>query len=143
MKVGFIGTGRMGSPMVENLLKAGHTVTVTDVRKEAAAKDVIFTSLPGPADVERVAAGEGGILMSAKPGAVYVDLSTNAPSVVRRLSAEFAEKGLAMLDGPVSGGEEGAIAGTLTVMVGGDEAAFKKVEPVLKGIGTTIYYCGG
>lgn len=162
MNIGFIGTGRMGSPMAANLLKAGHTLRVHDLNPEATAKlvtelgatyaatpaeackgaEVVFTSLPGPADVESVALRPDGVLAGLEPGAVYADLSTNAPTMVRKLHRAFADKGFAMLDAPVSGGEEGAIAGTLTVMVGGDKAVFDRVEPVLRAIGTTIYYCG-
>ncbi len=162
MNIGFVGVGTMGGPMATNLLKAGHTVTVHDARPAAAEKlakehgarfaatiadackgnSVVFTSLPGPADVEKVTLSPGGILECIEPGSVYIDLSTNAPSMVRKIHAEFAKKGIPMMDGPVSGGEEGAIAGTLSVMLGGEEPVFQKVEPVLKGIGTNLFYCG-
>ena len=162
MNIGFIGVGTMGGPMATNLIRAGHRVTVHDARPEAAQRlsaehgatfaptiadacqgnAVIFTSLPGPPDVERVALGPGGILESIQAGAIYVDLSTNAPSMVRKIHGEFAMKGFPMMDGPVSGGEEGAIAGTLSVMLGGEEAVYQQVEPALKGIGTNLFYCG-
>ena len=154
MNIGFIGVGTMGGPMATNLIRAGHRVTVHDARPEAAQRlsaehgatfaptiadacqgnAIIFTSLPGPPDVERVALGPGGILESIQAGAIYVDLSTNAPSMVRKIHGEFAMKGFPMMDGPVSGGEEGAIAGTLSVMLGGEEAVYQQVEPALKGI---------
>lgn len=163
MNIGFIGTGRMGAPMASNLIKAGHKLTVHDANPEATARlvtelgatyagtpaevcagaDFVFTSLPGPTDVESVVMRPDGVLAGLEGSAVYIDLSTNAPSMVRKLHKTFADKGFAMMDAPVSGGEEGAIAGTLTVMVGGDKAVFDRAEPVLKGLGRTIYYCGG
>src|SRR5918911_1307217 len=90
-----------------------------------------------------VAEGPDGLLESMRPGAVYVDLSSNSPSTVRRLCAAFAERGIAMLDAPVAGGVEGASAATLSVMVGGDHAAFDRVRPLLGAIGTKVFYCGG
>lgn len=161
MNIGFIGTGRMGNPMAGHLIKAGHSLAVHDARQAATdnlvaqgarwaaspadacrGAEVVFTSLPGPADVEKVATGPDGILGALEPGAVYLDLSTNAPSMVRKLNKTFADRGNAMLDAPVSGGEEGAIAGNLSVMVGGDQDVFNRVKPVLEAIGTSIFYCG-
>jgi 3-hydroxyisobutyrate dehydrogenase len=163
MQVGFIGLGHMGQHMARHVAEAGHDVAAHDLRPEAiselvqqtprarratsvaqAASDaeVVFTSLPGPPEVESVAAGPDGLLESMRPGAVYVDLSSNSPSTVRRLCAAFAERGIAMLDAPVAGGVEGARAGTLSVMVGGDRAAFDRVRPVLDAIGTRVFYCG-
>lgn len=162
MNVGFIGLGHMGQHMARHVAEAGHDVAAFDVRPEAIAEllktpgarratsvadaasstDVVFTSLPGPPEVEAVATGPDGLLDSMRGGAVYVDLSSNSPSLVRRLSATFAQRGLTMLDAPVSGGVEGANAGTLSIMVGGDRAAFERVEPILKAIGTKIFYCG-
>ncbi len=139
MKAGFIGTGNMGNPMAANLIKAGHQLTVHDLRREAATNllemgaewaatpkdavpgnEVVFTSLPVPRDVEAVLEGENGILEGASDGSLYVDLSTNSPTVVRRLHQVCAARGVTMLDAPVSGGVYGAAAGTLAVMVGGD-----------------------
>jgi 3-hydroxyisobutyrate dehydrogenase len=161
MRVGFIGLGHMGQHMARHVAQAGHEVAAFDVRPEAIAEltrhgarraasvadaataaDVVFTSLPGPPEVEAVATGPDGLLDAMPSGSVYVDLSSNSPSVVRRLSATFAERGIAMLDAPVAGGVEGADAGTLSVMVGGDRAAFDRIQAVLEAIGTKIFYCG-
>ena len=161
MKLGFIGTGNMGNPMAANLIKAGHQVTVHDLRREAATNllemganwadspketvpgsEVVFTSLPVPRDVEAVVLGENGILEGASSGQVFFDLSTNSPTMIRRLHDECAAKGVTLLDSPVSGGTYGAAAGTLAVMVGGDKATFERFKPVLEGIGTHVVYCG-
>jgi len=162
MQVGFIGLGHMGEHMARHVAEAGHNVAAFDLRPEAVANaaqtpstraaasvadaaseaDVVFTSLPGPPDVEAVALGPDGLLESMHAGAIYVDLTSNSPAVVRRLSAAFAERGIALLDAPVAGGVTGARDATLSVMVGGDRAAFDRVESVLKAIGTKIFYCG-
>ena len=161
MKVGFIGTGNMGNPMAANLVKAGHQVTVHDLRREAATNllemgarwvdspkeavpgnEVVFTSLPVPRDVEAVVLGENGILEGAGEGSIYIDLSTNSPTVIRRLHQICAEKGVIVLDAPVSGGVYGAAAATLAVMVGGDQAVFQRVKPTLDAIGSHVVYCG-
>jgi len=161
MKVGFIGTGNMGNPMAANLVKAGHQVTVHDLRREAATNllemgarwvdspkeavpgnEVVFTSLPVPRDVEAVVLGENGILEGAGEGTIYIDLSTNSPTVIRRLHQICAEKGVIVLDAPVSGGVYGAAEATLAVMVGGDQAVFQRVKPTLEAIGSHVVYCG-
>ena len=161
MKVGLVGTGNMGNPMARNLMKAGHQLVVNDLRKEVAQNlvdqgatwvdtprdiagqvDVIFTSLPLPRNVEQVALGEEGILAGAHTGMIYADLSTNSPTMIRRISARFAEKGIVCVDAPVSGGVYGAEAGTLAVMVGGDEDAYQRIKPALDAIGTHVVYCG-
>ena len=161
MKLGFIGTGNMGNPMAANLIKAGHQVTVHDLRREAATNllemgaewadspreavpgnEAVLTSLPVPRDVEAVVLGENGILEGAASGAVVFDLSTNSPTVVRRLNQVCAERGVALLDSPVSGGVYGAAAGTLAVMVGGDQSVFDRFEGVLGAIGSHVVYCG-
>ena len=161
MKLGFIGTGNMGNPMAANLIKAGHQLTVHDLRREAATNllemgadwadspreavpgsEVVFTSLPVPRDVEAVVLGENGILGGANSGQVFFDLSTNSPSMVRRLSEECAARGVTLLDSPVSGGTYGAVEGTLAVMVGGDKTVFEKYKSLLDGIGTHVVYCG-
>jgi 3-hydroxyisobutyrate dehydrogenase-like beta-hydroxyacid dehydrogenase len=98
--------------------------------------------LPGPPEVESVVSGPDGLLESMQPGSVYVDLSSNSPATVRKLSAAFAERGISMLDAPVAGGVTGAEAGTLSVMVGGDQATFERVRPVLSAIGTKLFFCG-
>ena len=158
MKVGFIGLGTMGGSIALNVRKGGYELTVYDLRREAAkphleagakwadspsalagASDVIFTSLPGPREAEAV----GDELLSAmRPGAAWFDLSTNSPTVVRRIHARFAAKDLAMLDAPVSGGPHGAKSGKLALLVGGDKAVFDRFRPVLDAIGDQILYIG-
>jgi|SRR5579875_2013910 3-hydroxyisobutyrate dehydrogenase-like beta-hydroxyacid dehydrogenase len=161
MRIGFIGLGNMGGPMSLNLIKAGHSLVITDLRREiaqeqlaagakwvdsgaAVARDceIVFTSLPGPREVEAVVMGEGGISHGLAPGQIYVDLSTNSVTTVRRLHGLLAAKGIPMLDAPVSGGVQGAKAATLAVYVGGDEAIYNKVKPVLDGIGDKVMYLG-
>jgi len=161
MNIGFIGTGNMGNPMASNLVKAGHRLTVHDLKREAAANllemgavwvdtpreavpgnEVVFTSLPVPRDVEAVVLGKNGILEAATPGSLYVDLSTNSPTVIRRIHQVCQEKGVIVMDAPVSGGVYGAAARTLAVMVGGDEAVFSRIKPVLDAIGSHVVYCG-
>ena len=161
MKIGFIGTGNMGNPMATNLIKAGHQLTVHDVKQEAATNllemgadwadtprqtvpgnEVVFTSLPLPRDVEAVVLGENGILEGATAGSIYVDLSTNSPTVIRSIHQVCEKKRVTVLDAPVSGGVYGAAAGTLAVMVGGDETAFKRIRPALESIGSHVVYCG-
>ena len=161
MKLGFIGTGNMGNPMAANLIRAGHQVTVHDLRREAATNllemgaewadspreavpgnEAVLTSLPVPRDVEAVVLGENGILEGAASGSVVFDLSTNSPTVVRRLNQVCAERGVTLLDSPVSGGVYGAAAGTLAVMVGGDRSVFDRFEGVLGAIGSHVVYCG-
>jgi 3-hydroxyisobutyrate dehydrogenase-like beta-hydroxyacid dehydrogenase len=145
MTVGFIGLGTMGGGMSLNMRKAGHDMSVHDINSEvgqrqidagcrwcesprevAEASDVIFTSLPGPVEVESVALGPNGLLAGMKPGSAWFDLSTNSPTVMRRLHAEFATKGIDVLDSPVSGGPAGANSGKLAIWVGGDEAVFER-----------------
>jgi 3-hydroxyisobutyrate dehydrogenase len=161
MKIGFIGLGNMGGPMALNLLKAGHTLAVNDIQRDRAeahiaggarwvaspadaaeSSELVFTSLPGPKEVEAVALGENGILNRIGATSIYADLSTNSPTVIRRIHATFARKGVAMLDAPVSGGIAGARAATLSVMVGGDEAVYRKIKPALDAIGDKVTYIG-
>ncbi|MBE3604086.1 NAD(P)-dependent oxidoreductase [bacterium] len=161
MRVGFIGLGNMGGPMALNILKKGHSVVVNDIRREmaephlaagaqwadspaavAAKAEVVLTSLPGPKEVEAVALGPNGILSGIERGAVYADLSTNSPTVIRRIHEAFKQKGVAMLDAPVSGGIPGARNATLAVMVGGDKETFEKVKPVFDAIGDKVSYIG-
>lgn len=161
MRIGFIGLGNMGGSMALNLIKAGHQLTVHDIRRQvaephlqggakwadsasAAAKDaeVVFTSLPAPRDVEAVVLGEGGLIGAMAPGTLYVDLSTNSPTVVRQLHATLKAKGIRMLDAPVSGGVVGARKATLAVMVGGSEADYNKIKPALDAIGDKVTYIG-
>lgn len=161
MHAGFIGLGIMGASMAANLLRAGHRLTVYDVRREAAEPhlaagaawadspreaaaevDVVFTSLPGPPEVEAVALGEDGILAGMREGAAYFDLSTNSRAVVQKLHAAFAAKGAHMLDAPVSGGPRGARTRKLALWIGGDEAVFRRFRPVLEDIGDQVRYVG-
>ena len=161
MKIGFIGLGTMGRHMASHLMEAGHELVVNDVRREAAAPhleagagwadtpravaaatEVVFTSLPGPAEVEAVALAEGGLLAGLAAGKVYFDLTTNAPSVVRRIHAAFEARGVHMLDAPVSGGPRGAETRRLALWVGGDEGVFTRYKAVLGAIGDQPYYVG-
>jgi 3-hydroxyisobutyrate dehydrogenase len=162
MRIGFIGLGNMGGPMALNLIKAGHSLTVHDIRRQMAdphlsggakwadtpadvARDseLILTSLPGPKEVEAVAlGGENGIIHGIQKGTVYADLSTNSPTVIRRLHGTFAERGIVMLDAPVSGGVPGARNATLSVMVGGDQAVYERIKPALDAIGDKVAYIG-
>ena len=147
MKIGFIGLGAMGRPMAASLQRAGHSLQAYDVRRvegfplkpslAEAAKDceVLFTSLPGPAEVEAVAPHLTSSL-------VWFDLSTNSPQVVRRLHAELRKKAIEFLDAPVSGGPKGAQSGKLAIWVGGSAEVFRKYEPVLRQIGDQPYYVG-
>lgn len=161
MRVGFIGLGTMGSRMARNLQRAGHQLVVHDVRQACAQPhladgavradtpgqatrqtEVVFTSLPGPPEVEAVALGSQGIIAGVRSGGAYFDLSTNSPSVARRINAAFAEKNAYMLDAPVSGGPAGAASGKLALWVSGDEAAFKRYQPLLLDIGDQPRYIG-
>jgi 3-hydroxyisobutyrate dehydrogenase-like beta-hydroxyacid dehydrogenase len=159
--IGFVGLGIMGSRMASNLQKAGYKLVVHDLQRQAASHhlnagavwadtpralaaqaDVIFSSLPEPPDVEAVALGADGLLAGVKPGAAWFDLSTNSPSVVKKLSAAFAAKGAHMLDAPVSGGPQGAASGKLAIWVGGEQAAFDRHKAVLDAIGDKAAYIG-
>jgi 3-hydroxyisobutyrate dehydrogenase len=161
MNIGFIGLGAMGRHMAANLQLAGHELRVHDVRRETAAAlvaggavwadgaaqaasgvEVLFTCLPGPAEVEAVALGDGGLLGAMEAGSVWFDLTTNAPDLVRRLSATFAARGVRMLDAPVSGGPKGAQSRKLALWVGGDAAIFEQYAPVLKAMGDEPLYVG-
>jgi 3-hydroxyisobutyrate dehydrogenase len=148
MRIGFVGLGAMGRPMAANLQRAGHALQVYDLRplegvgepKKSAADaaqscELLFTSLPGPKEVEAVAAQVKGVLPA---GAAWFDLSTNSPRAVRRIQQQIPK----FLDAPVSGGPKGAESGKLAIWVGGDEAVFKKHEAVLKQIGDQPYYVG-
>jgi len=161
MKVGFIGVGTMGASMAANLQKAGYQLVVNDIRREAAephiangaewvdtpkavaeAAEVVFTSLPGPVEVEAVALGENGLLAGMQPGGAYFDLSTNSPTLVRRVCEEFSKRDVHMLDAPVSGGPHGAASGKMALWVGGDEAVFHQHKKVLDAIGDRVIYIG-
>ena len=159
--LGYIGLGLMGAPMARNLMKAGHKLVVHNrsraivdalaaegaipafsPREVAAQVDVVFTNLPDSPDVELVALGPDGILSGAHAGLVMIDNSTIKPETSRRIAARLAEAGVIALDAPVSGGDIGAKAGTLTIMVGGPEETFNQVLPLLQAIGKTITYIG-
>ncbi|MEQ8193804.1 MAG: NAD(P)-dependent oxidoreductase [Rhodospirillales bacterium] len=161
MKIGFIGVGTMGTHMAANLQKSGFDLVVHDLNKQAAERhvkngaqwadspkavaeraDAVFTSLPGPPEVEAVAMGDAGLLAGMKKGSAYFDLSTNSPTVVRRLHAAFAKNGVDMLDAPVSGGPRGAETRKLALWVGGEESVFQKHKAALDAIGDEALYAG-
>jgi 3-hydroxyisobutyrate dehydrogenase len=161
MRIGFIGLGLMGRHMASNLIKAGYQLVVHDLRREAAAPhreagagwadtprevaeatEVVFTSLPGPPDVEAVALGEHGLLAGLTAGKVYFDLTTNSPAVVRRIHGVFGTRGIHVLDAPVSGGPRGAQTRRLALWVGGEEDVFTRYRPVLDAIGDQPFYVG-
>src|ERR1700726_1823725 len=160
MKVGFIGLGMMGKGMAANLQKAGHQLVVHDIRRAAAEpylangaiwadspkalgeqSEVVFTSLPVPADVETVALGPNGLIEGMKPDTAFFDMSTNSVLVVRKINAAFAEKNLYMLDAPVSGGPGGAASGKMAIWVGGEQI-FNRHKSVLDAMGDQARYIG-
>ena len=162
MKIGYIGLGLMGKPMVRNLMKAGYQLVVHN-RSRASVKelvaegaeeafspaevaekvDVIFTNLPDSPDVELVALGKDGIIEGSHEGLIFIDNSTIKPATARMIGKQLEAKGVEMLDAPVSGGDIGAINGTLSIMVGGSQPAFEKVYPILTALGKTITHVGG
>jgi 3-hydroxyisobutyrate dehydrogenase len=161
MKIGFIGLGMMGRGLVGSLLRAGHDVVVNDLSKTAVTPfterganavdspkavaevaDLIFTSLPTPADVVAVCEGDNGLARGFKRGATWFDFSTNAVDVVRRLNRDLAKQGVAFLDAPVSGGPGGAASGKLAIWVGGAEAAFESHRAVLDSMADEVRYLG-
>src|SRR5438552_6805020 len=161
MRVGFIGLGMMGKGMAANLQKAGHNLVVHDLSRAAAepflAKgavwanspkevgeqtEIVFTSLPVPADVEQVALGANGLIEGMRPDTAFFDMSTNSVAMVRKIHAAFAEKNLYMLDAPVSGGPGGAASGKMAIWVGGDEQQFNRHKTVLDAMGDQAKYIG-
>ena len=162
MKVGFIGIGNMGGPMCRNIIRnTNHEVVVFDLDPAAVQRctdlgassgtsvadvakscDVVITSLPIPRVVEEVALGPNGITENAKPGTVYIDLSTNAPATARRLAEGARAKGIGMLEAPVSGGVARATDGTIVIMVGGDAATFEQQLPLLKSFSGEVIHVG-
>ena len=159
--VGFIGLGIMGKSMARNLMKAGYAVhgfsrtkaKCADVIAEglawhdtpadlARAAEVIVTMVGYPADVEQVYLGDGGLVDNARPGAVLIDMTTSRPTLAQRIAEAAAARGVRVLDAPVSGGDVGARDGTLSIFVGGDEAAFAAVEPVFAAMGKTVVHLG-
>lgn len=158
MHVGFIGTGTMGNPMARCLIQSGHQLVVHDLSREATinlcelgarwadsprevaeGSQVVFTSLPGPAEVEEVVLEpSAGILAGLRPGGAYIDMTTNSPAVFRRVAAECQARGVEVLDAPVSGRPPG-----MTIMVGGDGATLAKYRPLLECMGRNIFHVGG
>lgn len=160
-KVGFIGLGIMGRPMAKNLMKAGYSLVVYNRSSEpvkelaqmgaegagspkevAARVKTVITMLPDSPDVEQVVLGENGILDGATPGSIIVDMSSIAPLVTKRIAEKAAAKGVQMIDAPVSGGEAGAIAGTLSIMVGGDEKDFEECREMFMAMGKSVVRVG-
>ena len=161
MKVGFIGLGTMGGSMAYNALDGGNDLVVHDInpasatrhleagatwadtpREVAEQSEIIFTSLPGPTQVEAVALGELGIMEGMSTDKVYFDLSTSTPGMIRKIHEEAAARGIHVLDAPVSGGPRGAASRNLAIWVGGDKDVFDRCKPVLDSIGNAAYYVG-
>jgi 2-hydroxy-3-oxopropionate reductase len=161
-KVGFVGLGIMGGAMAGNLLEAGHELVVhnrtrttadqlaqhgarvaASPREVAQRSDVVITMLPGPPEVEEVVAGEGGLLEGAAEGSLIVDMSTSSPVLARQLAHAARERGVGMLDAPVSGGDVGARDGILSIMVGGEEDDFERARPLFEVMGETVVHVGG
>lgn len=160
-KVGFVGLGIMGKPMARNLMEAGYDLIVynrsrgkiEDLVSEGAeaaespkeiAEDatIIFTMLPGPPEIREVVAGEDGLLRGAGEGSLLVDMSTSSPVLARELARTARERGVGLLDAPVSGGDIGAVEGTLSIMIGGDEEDFERARPLFDVMGETVVYVG-
>ena len=159
MNIAFIGLGTMGAPMAQNLLKAGFSVTVhnrtrskeealTGAKRAASPKeaaqgaDVVITNVSDSPDVEAVILGEQGAIHGMKAGSILIDVSTISPLVTRKVAEKLAEKHIEMLDAPVSGGSEGAIKGTLSIMVGGKAEVLGRVLPILQAMGKTVTHVG-
>ncbi len=160
-RVGFIGLGNMGAPMAQNLIKAGFSLTVFDLVKESVAQlvqsgataatsagdavkdaDVVITMLPASKHVEGIYLGDEGLLTKISSSALVIDCSTIAADSARKVASAAAQRGLAMIDAPVSGGTGGAIAGTLTFIVGGEKAALERARPLLEKMGKNIFHAG-
>jgi 3-hydroxyisobutyrate dehydrogenase len=161
MKIGFAGLGAMGGPMAANLLAAGHELFVLTRRRSSAdlavskgavwaetprmlasQSDLVFTALPGPAEVESIMQGDDGLVRGFKPGTGYIDLTTNSPAVVRRLFDELATIDVAMLDAPVSGGPKGAASKRLAIWTSGKRETFETYKPVLDQMGDQVRFLG-
>ncbi len=160
-RVGFIGLGIMGKPMAKNLMDAGYELTVHNRSPQTAhelgeaganvaaspgevaqSSDVIITMLPGPPEVREIIAGEGGLLENSREGSIIVDMSTSSPVLAQELARYAGERGVGLLDAPVSGGDVGAIEGTLSIMVGGDEGDFERAMPLFEAMGKTVTHVG-
>jgi 2-hydroxy-3-oxopropionate reductase len=161
VRVGFVGLGIMGKPMARNLLRAGYPLVVHNrsrpavdqlvaegavdggsARGVAEQSDVVITMLPDTPDVERVTFGPDGLAEGFRPGAVLVDMSTISPVATRAMAARLQERGVRMLDAPVSGGQRGAEEGTLSIMVGGDAETVERVQPLFRVLGKNIVHVG-
>lgn len=161
MKIGFIGLGIMGKPMSKNLLKAGYELTVFDINSSAVEEvvatggafagsaaevsrqsDIVITMLPNSPHVKAAVMGENGVLTEARSGTILIDMSSIAPLASQEIEKACAEKGVKMIDAPVSGGEPKAIDGTLSIMVGGDREVFDSVKDILRCLGASVVYCG-
>jgi 4-hydroxybutyrate dehydrogenase/sulfolactaldehyde 3-reductase len=161
MKIGFIGLGTMGGPMARNLIRKGHALVVSDMqpaavaalveagattaaspREIAARSEIVITMLPDAPDVERVALGPDGIVAGLAKGALYIDMSTIDPATTRKVGAAVAAKGATMIDSPVGKTADAAVAGTLTLMVGGSAGDVARARPVLDCMGTDFFHCG-
>lgn len=161
MKVGFIGLGNMGTPMAANVRRAGHDLTVYDLRREvavpleglgavwadspqavAAQSEVVLSSLPGPPEVEAVVTADDGVFAGLPQGAAYIDMSTNSPAAIRKLAEVGTARGFQVLDAPVTGGVPRARNATLTVFVGAKKDAFDHFEPLLGAIGSNVFHMG-
>ena len=167
MRIDIIGLGRMGMPISQRLVAAGHEVVVHDISADAVARavalgaqaaaapgsdapaespttpaELTITSLPTLASVEHVMLGEGGVIERAAEGAIVIDTSTGSPDLARRMAAAGDRRGVAVLDAPISGGPRGAQDGSLAIMVGGDHAAFKRASGVLEALGSVVRYMG-
>jgi len=160
-KIGFIGLGIMGKPMAQNLIKAGYELTVYDIAAErleeavkagakaagsskevAAESEIVITMLPNSPEVKEAVLGAGGVLEGAKPGTILVDMSSIAPLASQEVAAKAKEKGVIVLDAPVSGGEPKAIEGTLAIMVGGPVETFEEVKDILAVMGASVTLVG-
>jgi len=161
MKLGFIGLGAMGSGIAQNLQRAGYDLTVFDLRKESAqplieagahwaatvadlagVSDVVFTSLPGPKEMQELGLGQGGLLECMRRGTAWFDFTTNSPPVVREVAKRFEEKNIAVLDAPVSGKPSGARSGKLAVYIGGDKQVFERHQKILDSVGDKVLHVG-
>jgi len=161
MRIGFAGLGAMGGPMAGHLMDAGHELYVLTRRREsahaaiargaiwagtakalAASSELVFTALPGPAEIKAIVAGEDGLRAGFTAGTPFVDLSTNSPAVVRELSADLAKIGVSMLDAPVSGGPKGAASRKLAIWVSGERETFDTCKPILDLLGDQVRYLG-
>ena len=161
MKIGYIGLGRMGLPMAERLIAAGHSLTVYNRSQGAVQKlvakgaqagasprdvaqqvEVLFTCLLTPAQCEQIFLGDAGAIHGARKGQIFIDMATIDPMTTRRIAAALSAKGVELIDAPISGGPKGAAEGTLSIMTGGDTAAFERVRPLFETLGRKIFHMG-